>query len=181
MSDTRNNAPHAVPLAALMPLIRETLAQGRTATIRIKGISMQPFLFDGRDSVELAALGDHRIRVGDLLLFERADHSFALHRVCRVYPNDTFDIVGDNQQLCDLGIPREAVIARVPRVWRDGKEIPCDAGFWRALMTFYMRARLRFPRPARWCMRTVRRFLRVCRDPSAILRKLRKTGEEHEQ
>ncbi|MBR4727247.1 MAG: S24/S26 family peptidase [Clostridia bacterium] len=171
----------SVQLAELMPLIRETLAAGQTATIRIKGISMEPFLINGRDDVELAALGDRVIRVGDLLLFEREDHSFALHRVCCVYPDGRFDIVGDNQQIRDLGIPRDAVIAYVPRVWRDGREIGCDAGFWRSLMTFYMRARLRFPRVARRCMRLIQMTAHVYRDPAVIVRHLKRMGEKHEQ
>lgn len=171
----------AVPLAELMPLIREALAAGQTVTIRIKGISMQPFLVNDRDSVELAALGEREIRVGDLLLFERPGHSFALHRVCRVYPDATYDIVGDNQQLCDLRVPRDAVIAYVPRVWRKGREISCEAGFWRTVMILYMHVRLRFPRAAHWSVRTLLRIRRVCRNPSVILRKLKKMGEKHEQ
>lgn len=138
----------AVTLKEMMPVIREALANGQTVELTVRGVSMEPFLINGRDSVFLTSPEGRQFRTGDLVMFQRTDGSFAMHRICRVNADGTFDIVGDNQIACDRQIRQAQIVAFVPRATRNGKNVDCEKGFWRRTMIAYMRLRLRRPKAA---------------------------------
>lgn len=158
-----------VPLAELMPVILDAIAQGQTAELTVRGTSMEPFLINGRDTVCLAACGGRTLRTGDLVMFRRTDGSYAMHRICRVHPDGTFDIVGDNQLACDRQITADQVVAYVPRVIRNGKPVNCEKGAWRRTMVAYMRLRLRWPKLAYG-------LVRLLSYPAKALRLLKKSN-----
>ena len=139
----------------LMPLIEERLQSGTEVALTVRGTSMDPYLVDKRDTVYLTAPGDRVFQKGDIVFFRRDDGSYAMHRILRVNPNGSFDIVGDNQCVCDTGITRERIIAYVPKVTRKGKEMSTESGFWRFAMIQYMHVRMKYPRPALRLMRTI--------------------------
>lgn len=97
--------------------------------------------------------------MGDLYMFRRADGSYAMHRLCRVNADGTFDFVGDGQMLVDKGITSEQLAAFVPGVRRNGKTINCERGIIRGLMTARMLVRVRFPRLIAFASR-VKRFVK---------------------
>ena len=132
----------SLSLKEVMPLIEEALAAGEEVTLTVKGGSMDPFLVDCRDRVVLTAVNGRALHEGDVVMFRRADGSCALHRIFRCHADGTYDIVGDNQAVCDERIPYEAIVAFVPRVIRKGKEIDCTKGMWRVAMVRYMHFRL---------------------------------------
>ena len=74
-----DNGRHEVPNAALLSLVSESLAQGHTAVIWVKGYSMRPFIEYGRDRVKLAFPSE--VRVGDAVLAQIHPDHYVLHRV----------------------------------------------------------------------------------------------------
>ncbi len=70
---------HEVPNDVFLSLVSETLAQGHTAVIWVKGYSMRPFIEYGRDRVKLAYPED--VRVGDAVLAQIHPGHYVLHRV----------------------------------------------------------------------------------------------------
>ncbi len=108
----------------LMPMIRQTLGEGRTVVIRPKGTSMLPLIRQGRDSVELSALPE-KLRKYDLPLYQRPDGQYVLHRIVKV--EETFTCIGDGQFKKETGVEQAWMIARVTAVYREGKRISTDA------------------------------------------------------
>ena len=105
-------------LDALIPLIRERLAAGQSVCISPRGLSMQPMLRQGRDTVTLSA-PPARLKWYDLPLYQRADGHYVLHRIIRV--GDTYTCIGDNLFALEHGITQDQIIAVVTSFTRDGK------------------------------------------------------------
>lgn len=111
-------------LEELMPMIRQTLAEGRTVVIRPKGTSMLPLIRQGKDSVELSALPE-QLKKYDLPLYQRPNGQFVLHRIVRA--GETFTCIGDGQFQKEAGVQPAWMIARVTAVYREGKRVSTDA------------------------------------------------------
>lgn len=72
---------HELPNDVFLGLVSETLAEGHTAVIWVKGYSMRPFIEFGRDKVKLApAAACHE---GDAVLAEIAKGHYVLHRIIK--------------------------------------------------------------------------------------------------
>lgn len=75
----------------------ELLRDGkRDVPVPIKGVSMRPFLRD-QDMAYLIPVEDP-VRPGDILLFQRPDGRYILHRVHRLLGNGTYLMLGDSQR-----------------------------------------------------------------------------------
>ena len=73
---------HELPNDVFLGLVSETLAEGHTAVIWVKGYSMRPFIEFGRDKVKLApAAACHE---GNAVLAEIAKGHYVLHRIIKV-------------------------------------------------------------------------------------------------
>lgn len=73
-----------IPNDILIAEVKRVLAQGHTATIRVKGYSMRIFLENCRDVVKLAPIAPAKVKVRDVVLAEIAPRQYVLHRViCR--------------------------------------------------------------------------------------------------
>lgn len=70
-----------VPNEVLIAEIKRSLQQGHTATFRVKGNSMRPFLENLRDVAKVEAVAPETIAVGDVVLAEIAPQCYVLHRV----------------------------------------------------------------------------------------------------
>ncbi|MBQ7203248.1 MAG: S24/S26 family peptidase [Eubacterium sp.] len=135
----------SLTMRELMPLVEEELKKGKDVMLPLKGFSMTPFLIHNRDSIVLTAMNSRSIRVGDMVMFKREGGSYAMHRVYKVHSDNTFDIVGDAQFVGDKNIRYDMLVAYVPKVIRNGREIDCEKGFWRTVMTGYMKLRMTHP------------------------------------
>lgn len=81
-----------IPNEILLGMVSESIAQGHTATISVKGISMRPFLENLRDKVQLTApteLHDY-----DAVLAEIAPGHYVLHRIIDIQ-GDAITLMGD--------------------------------------------------------------------------------------
>ena len=70
-----------VPNEILVAEIKRSLTEGHTATFRVKGQSMRPFLENLRDVVKIERIVPELVRVNDVVLAEIAPKTYVLHRV----------------------------------------------------------------------------------------------------
>lgn len=94
----------------------------------ITGNSMSPFLIHGRDTVFLSRL-TRSVHRGDMLLYQRENGNYVLHRVFKAAP-ESLTMIGDAQTIPEPGIRREQVIAIVTRVVRKGKPLGPGSFWW---------------------------------------------------
>lgn len=102
----------------LVPLIRETVAMGKSIRIAPMGTSMQPMLRQEIDSVVLSA-PPQQLRRFDLPLYRRDSGQYILHRVVSV--ENGYTCVGDNQFQLEKGIRHDQVIAVVTGFYKTEK------------------------------------------------------------
>ena len=140
----------------LMPLIRETIAAGRSVRFSPSGTSMLPMLRQGRDSVELSPISG-ALEKFDLPLYRRDDGKYVLHRIVAV--SETYSCMGDNQFAAEFGIRQDQLIARVTAFYRGEKRIEATAFGYKFYCRFW-----HYSRPLRHflqrCARKCRRIFR---------------------
>lgn len=111
---------HKVRLEEMLPLIRERLAAGQDVRFTPRGISMQPMLRNGRDTVVLSPVKGP-LKKYDLPLYRREDGQFVLHRIVACGDNE-YTCIGDNQFILEPGVRQEQLIAVVTAFVRNGRE-----------------------------------------------------------
>jgi len=114
-----------VKAAELFNLTSEIIEKGGSAWITVTGMSMYPFLKEGRDSVELSRASFEDIKRGDIVLIRRANGAFVLHRVLKK-KKDCFFIIGDAQQWVEGPLLPEQLQTVVTKIKRRGRVISCD-------------------------------------------------------
>ena len=102
----------------LMPLIRERIAAEQLVRIYPYGKSMLPMLCEGRDSVVLSKV--QRIKKYDIILYQRENGQYILHRVVKV--GKTYTCIGDNQFATEPGLRHDQMIAVVTAFYRGEKK-----------------------------------------------------------
>ena len=138
-------------LEALMPLIRERLAEGQSVNFLPRGTSMLPMLRQGVDSVELSPLSGP-LKKYDLPLYQRDNGQYVLHRITETGENYT--CIGDNQFEFEYGVRRDQMIALVTAFTRDGKRIEVTDPGYRLYCRFWCASR-----PVRHMWKRVRAYL----------------------
>ena len=110
-----------------LDMICELLDQGQThVTIPVAGGSMVPFLHSG-DTVCLDLL--HRPpKRGDILLYQRANGQYVLHRIYKILPQGQYLLLGDSQMTPEP-VGKDQLRAKVAFV-RIGEET-CRPGSFR--------------------------------------------------
>ncbi len=146
-----------LPTEMYFSLIRAQLSENGRADVRVTGNSMRPLLRHLRDGV--AIVPPDRIRWGDIVLFDRRNGRYALHRVVR-RRGDRFDMAGDSQWHVERGLPCDQIVGVVSGFYRDDRFIPSQNFFLR-ICTFGLTA-MTFPRiyiwkAVRWLARPFRR------------------------
>lgn len=94
----------------------------------ISGGSMSPFLIGGRDTVYLGRV-TRPIRRGDVLLYQRTNGRYVLHRVFDV-TDSGLTMVGDAQTVLEYGIREDQIIAIMTRAVRKGKDLSPGDLMW---------------------------------------------------
>ncbi len=137
----------AVDTALLMEEYRVLLDTGALLPLQITGSSMTPFLIPGRDSVMLEK-PKTPLRTGDMVLYQRDDGAYVLHRIVRRERNGTFSIIGDGQNQIETGIRETQIFAVVRYATRKGKRQKPGCFWWEFFAHIWIhlipaRARLR--------------------------------------
>jgi len=126
-----------VKAAELFGLTSEILEHGGRAWITVTGMSMYPFLREGKDCVELAKTSFSGIKKGDIVLIKRMDGAFVLHRVCRK-EKDCFYMVGDAQQWIEGPLAPDQLQAKVTKIKRNDRIIDCNNPILKACVSVWM-------------------------------------------
>ncbi len=108
-----------VHFSELLPLISDTIQSGKSFTFTAFGNSMHPFLRGGSDRVTLSP-PEAKIRVGDIVFYQRESGEFVLHRIVNI-KEDKFTLCGDNQYILEKNIKKEQFIAQFSARERNGK------------------------------------------------------------
>ena len=121
-------------LDALMPLIRESLAAGKTVRFQPRGISMLPMLRQGIDSVILSPVPE-KLHKYDLPLYQRENGKYILHRIVKA--EDTYTCIGDNQFVFEPGLEHHQMIAVVTAFYRGEREYRVEGMGYRLYCRFW--------------------------------------------
>lgn len=118
----------------LMPLMKESLAAGKSVQFSPRGVSMLPMIRQGRDSVMLSPV-QGELKKYDIPLYQRDNGAYVLHRIVKA--EDTYTCIGDNQFTYEPGIRQDQVIAVVTGFYRDAKYISVAALSYRIYMRLW--------------------------------------------
>jgi len=127
----------------LMPLMRETLAAGKSVKFSPRGRSMLPMLREGRDSVVLSPVNGP-LEKYDLPLYQRNDGKYILHRIVATGVRDgqlIYTCMGDNQLVLEFGVTQEQIIAVVTGFYRGGKLHSVDEKGYKLYCMLWYQAR----------------------------------------
>ena len=116
--------------------IEGLLAEGHTATLRVRGNSMRPFLEDRRDSIVLTSVT--HINVGDAVLAEIAPGKYVFHRIIAI-EGEHIMLMGDGNVRGTEQCTKGDVKANALAVIRKGKECRTDSRRWKRYSTCWMR------------------------------------------
>lgn len=149
----------AVPNEILIPEIKTLLDEGHTATLRVHGVSMRPFVEGGRDVVLLAPCTDTQtLKKGDVVLAKTLQGPYVLHRITAIR-DKMFTLRGDGNVYGTETCTEEGIVAIATGFLRKGEEEPdlttdrkwriysalWPSAFWprRLLLALYRRVWLR--------------------------------------
>ena len=125
----------------LLDAYRELLPQVDTLPLLVSGNSMSPFLVHERDTVYLAALKDQKLHTGDIVLYQRDDGSYILHRICGICnaPSIRYNIIGDAHVIVEKGVRRDQIFAFVKWVDRKGRKLAPGSFRWEFFARVWVR------------------------------------------
>ena len=117
-----------LPTETYFAIVKQMLEDTGQAAVRVTGISMQPALRHLEDSVIISKPG--HVRVGDIVLYDRKNGRYALHRIVRKTKNG-FSMAGDNQWHIENGLSYEQIVGVVVQILKDGKTVSCTKRAYR--------------------------------------------------
>ena len=124
MSNTHaDTSSERIPMSSLVPVIKEVISSGGEFNLFTRGTSMKPTIVEGVHSVMLGAPTE--IARGDIILYERANGQFVLHRLLKI-KGDEYFTCGDNQYIIERGIHPDSVIARVTKIQKGDTSVDVD-------------------------------------------------------
>lgn len=109
----------AIPMEELVPLLQLQMESAGQAWLTVTGGSMMPMLYHRKDRVMLEPVREP-VRNGDLILYQRKNGAYVLHRVLWV-KTENLICCGDNQCRREK-IGKEQVLAVVSAFTRKGKQ-----------------------------------------------------------
>lgn len=114
--------------------MQELIEKGEPVPIPVSGFSMRPFLANNRDTV-LVSKTAGSLKKGDIVLYQRKNGQYILHRIVKVHPDNTFDLIGDAQTVIETHVALSQIIGIVTKINRNGKWITPNSPSW----NFYSR------------------------------------------
>lgn len=108
--------------------VRKMLDEGREVTLRIRGVSMRPFLEDERDLIVLIQTG--QVKVGDPVLAEIASGRYVFHRIIRIEGNSV-TLRGDGNVYGTEQCSMDDIVASTKALVRKGRYHTLKDRRWR--------------------------------------------------
>ena len=125
-----------VDARAYISTLCELVNEGREVVLTITGSSMSPFLIHQRDAVMLGKMMTPPQR-GDIVLFQREDGSYVVHRVRKV-SDEGYYMIGDGQTETEGPVPRERLRAIVTKVRRKAQWFGRNDLKWRFFASVWL-------------------------------------------
>ena len=125
-----------VDARAFISTLCELVNEGREVVLNITGSSMSPFLIHQRDAVMLGKMMTPPQR-GDIVLFQREDGSYVVHRVRKV-SDEGYYMIGDGQTETEGPVPRERLRAIVTKVRRKSQWFGSNDVRWRFFASVWL-------------------------------------------
>ena len=135
-----NNRMYSYSMSDLFPIIEELINMDRQVVITARGNSMRPILRDRADRLILSKPCD-KVEIGDVLLYEKPDGVFVLHRVVSAEEDGTYTFMGDCQNNKDEGITPDMIRAKLVGFFRNGKEISVESHRYKNFVSFWIKSR----------------------------------------
>ena len=158
----KSNSVHLLPTKEYFMLVQRMLDETGQAYVRVTGMSMWPLLYHLRDGVLLVE--PNHIRTGDIVLFDRKNGRYALHRVIQKKKKG-FHMAGDHQWYMERDLPYKQVIGVVKGIYRKGQYISTD----KLLMKLYAGVVVSFTVPRILLWQSVRFLLRPFRFIASLI------------
>lgn len=119
--------------------IKRALDEGHTATFRVKGYSMRPYLEHLRDKVVLAPARPDALKPGDVILAEVSERVYVLHRLVR-REGDCLTLKGDGNAIGTEHCRVQNVVGIATGFLRKGREEvePLTTLKWRVYSYLWM-------------------------------------------
>lgn len=110
---------------------RQITADGMPLAVNIPlyGNSMLPLIRKQKDIVTILPV-NRALRKGDIVLFQRADSTYVVHRIISVFDNFV-QTLGDNAKTPDAPLTLDCIIGIVTHVHRGKRTIHVDTCLWR--------------------------------------------------
>lgn len=121
---------------AYISTLCELVNEGREVVLTVTGSSMSPFLIHQRDAVMLGKMITSPQR-GDIVLFQREDDSYVVHRVRKV-SDEGYYMIGDGQTETEGPVPRERLRAIVTKVRRKAQWFGRNDLKWRFFASVWL-------------------------------------------
>ena len=156
---------HILPTETYFSIVKQMLDETGQARVRVTGMSMWPLLYHMRDSVVISKPENGVIHAGDIVLYDRQNGRYALHRVVQL-KKDSFTMVGDNQWYLDRNLSYDQIVGVVTQIDRNGRSISHDNLFIKTYALFVVC--LSFPRIyLRKAIKKLSYFFRGLRQPDS--------------
>ena len=133
-----------MPNDVLLGEVRKLIQEGHSVTLRVKGNSMLPFIYGGRDNVRFVNCSDYKVR--DIVLAEVSKGVFVVHRIISIKDNRV-TLMGDGNLYGVEHCYLDNLAAKVEVIVRGAREIDPYSGYMRAAASFW------------WHIRGLRRWL----------------------
>lgn len=147
----------AIPMESLAELFSLQMENGGIARLVVTGSSMHPTLRDRRDVVYLSTI-DRPLKKKDLILYQRDNGQYILHRIVSKPINDQFICSGDNQWEKEP-VRRDQALAIVKKCKR-GKKLLTERSFGLRLWVTFWVAIFPLRRPILAARRSVGKLIR---------------------
>lgn len=131
---TRHTETVELPNEIFLKEVRTLIADGHDVTLRVRGVSMRPFLEDRRDKIVLTR--PISVKVGDAVLAEIAPGKYVYHRIILI-EGDWVTLKGDGnvygtEQCCmaDIAASTKYLIRKGRRYSPEGRAWCCYSALW---------------------------------------------------
>ena len=126
-----------IPNKMFFSWVETEIANGRSVKFRLKGVSMLPFIRDGKDEVVLSPCSEKDLSPMDVILF-RYHEKHLLHRIIRREGDHLF-IQGDGSFVAKEECTVDDVIGIVQAIVRpSGKTLSVDSWKWKLQSRIWM-------------------------------------------
>lgn len=114
----------------LFSKIREQIADGRKVTIRAKGWSMLPLVWDDRDTLTLAAVSEDTFSKGRIVLAQLGTGRYVVHRIVCI-KGARYCLRGDGNPYQEEYVHRDKIYAELISIQRGGRYIDAKHWLWK--------------------------------------------------